>query len=220
MPLLDEFDFDGRREQLAQQIEARGLRDPRVLAALRAVHRERYVPSEDAEQSYEDRPLPIGHGQTISDSETVAAVADALRLHGHERLLEIGTGSGYSSAVLAELAREVFTIECIEPLARAAAERLRRDGYCNVLVRCGDGATGWPEFAPFDAIFLGAAIPEIPPALMQQLAPGGRIVAALGSGQAQQLVCVRHDSPWRHRTERLPDVHLEPMATERYAHYV
>jgi protein-L-isoaspartate(D-aspartate) O-methyltransferase len=180
-----------RREMVEKQLRARGIRDPRVLSAMLAVPRHAFVPPEFLAQSYNDQPLPVGEGQTISQPFMVAAMSEALELAGGERVLEIGTGSGYQTAVLSVLAREVFTIETHASLAASAHGRLERLGYRNVQIRIGDGTLGWPEDAPFDAILVTAAAPQIPPPLLQQLAEGGRLVLPAGSAETQQLTRIR-----------------------------
>jgi protein-L-isoaspartate(D-aspartate) O-methyltransferase len=153
------------------------------------VPRHRFAPGLSIRRAYEDRPQPIGHDQTISQPTVVAIMTQALRLGGTERVLEIGTGSGYQAAILARLCKEVFTIEIVPPLGEAARDRLKALGYANVHVRIGDGYLGWPEAAPFDRILLTAAPPEIPRALVDQLAEGGILVAPVGEqGEAQRLV--------------------------------
>lgn len=209
----------GERERMvAHQLVPRGILDQRVIAAMRSVPREHYVPGAHRDAAYADRALSIECDQTISQPYVVAAMAELLRLHGHERVLEIGTGSGYAAAVLARLAREVWSIEWHEPLARGAAERLRRDGCHNVAVRCGDGAHGWREVAPFDAITVAAGAPEVPGALLQQLAIGGRLVMPVGPPDDQQLVRVVRHATQRFATERLFGVRFVPLlgaASER-----
>lgn len=191
------------------QLRARGIRDPLVLAAMNAVPRHLFVPPELVAEAYEDRPLPIGHGQTISQPYIVAFMTEALRLAGGERVLEIGTGCGYQAAVLAEIADEVYTIEIVEELARAAERRLRDLHYRNVHVRTGDGWRGWPEAAPFDAILLAAAPERVPSALVDQLRVGGRMVLPLG-GDSQELILVeKTESGVRHRS--LLPVRFVPM---------
>ena len=169
-----------------QQIVARGVKDARVLAAMRAVPRHLFVPSTEAARAYEDHPLPIGSGQTISQPYVVAFMTEQLKLTGREKVLEIGTGSGYQTAVLASLAARVFSIEIRPELAASAAERLRTLGIQNVEVRAADGYRGWPEQGPFDAILVTAAPETIPPPLLAQLAPGGRMVIPVG-GFYQEL---------------------------------
>jgi protein-L-isoaspartate(D-aspartate) O-methyltransferase len=174
------------------QIAARGVRDPRVLEAMRAVPRHRFVPPDLADQAHADWPLPIGAGQTISQPYIVAAMAEALELAGSERVLEVGSGCGYMAAVLSRLAGEVYGMDLEEGLCRRAQRTLAVLGCANVEIRCGDGALGWPERAPFDAVMLSCAAPAIPPDLWGQLAPGGRIILPLGqAGWGQELVLVR-----------------------------
>jgi protein-L-isoaspartate(D-aspartate) O-methyltransferase len=175
-----------RARMVETQIVARGVRDPRVLAAMRKVPRHLFVDAADRAGAYEDHPLPIGGQQTISQPYIVALMSELLALRPESRVLEIGTGSGYQSAVLGELAREVYSIEIIPELARSASEKLRTLGYANVIVREGDGYRGWPEKAPFDGIIVTAAPPRIPEPLLDQLAPGGRMVIPVG-GFFQEL---------------------------------
>jgi protein-L-isoaspartate(D-aspartate) O-methyltransferase len=175
---------------VAEQIAARGVHDERALAALRKVPRHLFVPEAQRALAYADHPLPIGHEQTISQPYIVAFMTEALGLTGGETVLEVGTGSGYQSAVLAEIAARVYSIEIVEPLAREAEERLRRLGHANVTVSAGDGYLGWPERAPFDAILVTAAAPRIPEPLKAQLKDGGRLVIPVGD-ESQELVLVK-----------------------------
>lgn len=201
-----------RREMIDRQIAARGVRSPTVLAAMDRVRREGYVPSYLGEFAYEDTPLPIEEEQTISQPYIVAYMIDALALEGGERVLEIGTGSGYAAAVLAEIAGEVYTIERHERLARMATERLRRDGYTNVHVRHGDGTLGWPEAAPFDAIIVAAGGPKVPKSLQGQLVAGGRLVIPVGKGAGlQKLVRVTRTAADRFQSEELAQVRFVPL---------
>ena len=179
-----------RQEMVERQLRKRGIRDERVLAAMLGVPRHEFVPPALAAEAYTDRPLPIGHEQTISQPFMVAAMTAALDLSGGERVLEIGAGSGYQAAVLSLLAREVHTVEMHEDLATSTAERLRRLGYDNVHVHIGDGTLGWPDAAPFEAIVVTAAAPSIPPPLAAQLAEGGRLVIPVGTPQEQRLLRV------------------------------
>jgi protein-L-isoaspartate(D-aspartate) O-methyltransferase len=189
-PAADERSLERAREEMvATQIEARGVRDPLTLAAMRSVPRHEFVPLSSRQAAYEDHPVPIGHGQTISQPYIVAFMTEALSLRGGERVLEVGTGSGYQAAVLARIASQVFSIEIVAPLAAEASERLRRLGYDNVHVRAGDGYLGWPEEAPFDAIMVTAAAPRVPEPLERQLRDGGRLIAPVGD-QWQELVLV------------------------------
>ncbi|MDJ0846853.1 MAG: protein-L-isoaspartate(D-aspartate) O-methyltransferase [Myxococcota bacterium] len=194
------------------QIEARGVRDPRVLAALRKVPRHELVPEAQRSYAYEDRPLPIGHGQTISQPYIVAIMTEHLDLQGDERVLEVGTGSGYQAAVLGELAKEVYSIEIVEPLAERAGKDLARLGYPQIQVRHGDGYRGWPEHAPFDAIIVTAAPDHVPQPLVEQLAEGGRLVIPVGRW-AQDLLLVTRDAKGVHE-QRLIGVRFVPMTGE------
>ena len=177
-----------RRRMVARQIAGRGVRDARVLAAMAAVPRHCFVPPALADLAYDDAPLPVGSGQTISQPYIVALMTAALHLGRRDRVLEIGTGSGYQTAVLAHLARCVFTIERLPELAAGAARRLAVLGIANLEVRVADGTLGWPEAAPFDAILVTAATPDFPPPLLAQLAPRGRIAAPVGDLALQELV--------------------------------
>jgi protein-L-isoaspartate(D-aspartate) O-methyltransferase len=170
-----------RLEMVESQIRQRGVTDARVLDAMRTVPRERFVPVDAASRAYDDTPLSIGSGQTISQPYIVAYMTEALGIRPTDRVLEIGTGSGYQAAVLGRLARDVYTVEIVPVLAAGAATVLRDLGYKNVHVREGDGYAGWPEHAPFDRIMVTAAPDEIPQPLIEQLAPGGRLVIPVGS---------------------------------------
>jgi protein-L-isoaspartate(D-aspartate) O-methyltransferase len=176
------------REMVERQLRKRGIRNERVLTAMLAVPRHEFIPADLLAQAYYDRPLAIGHGQTISQPFMVAAIAEALGLAGAERVLEVGAGSGYQAAVLSLLACEVHAVETHEDLAVATRQRLQRLGYANVRVHIGDGTLGWPEAAPFEAILVTAAAPEIPPPFAAQLTEGGRLVIPVGGQQDQRLV--------------------------------
>ncbi len=173
------------------QIEARGIRDPRVLGAMRKVPRDRFVPPDVVSLAYADQPLPIGHGQTISQPYIVAYMSEALRVTPQSKVHEIGTGSGYQAAILGELAREVYTIELIPELAARARATLESLGYANVHVRTGDGYLGWPEEAPFDAIMVTAAPDHVPQPLVDQLAVGGRLVIPVGDFDQEIRILTR-----------------------------
>ena len=184
--------FAGQRQMMVDvQLRARGIQDERVLAAMARVPRHAFVAKEYHEQAYEDHPVPIGEGQTLSQPYIVALMLEVLLLTGSETVLEIGTGSGYEAALLAELAQMVYTVERHESLARCAEEVLRRLGYSNVSVLVRDGSQGLPERAPFDAIVVSAAAPKIPQALFEQLREGGRMVVPVGPASAQELQLVR-----------------------------
>jgi protein-L-isoaspartate(D-aspartate) O-methyltransferase len=177
-----------RQEMVERQLRRRGIRDELVLAAMLSVPRHEFVPAEFAGEAYSDRPLPIGNGQTISQPFMVAAMAEALRLSGGESVLEVGTGCGYQAAVLSLLARKVQTVELHENLAHDAVERLRRLGYANVHVHVGDGTLGWPDGAPYEAIIVTAAAPDVPPPLAAQLAEGGHLIVPVGTPDEQRLL--------------------------------
>jgi protein-L-isoaspartate(D-aspartate) O-methyltransferase len=195
-----------------EQIGGRGLRDPAVIEAMRDVPRHEFVPRELEARAYEDRPLPIGYGQTISQPYIVAFMSEALELRGGERVLEIGTGSGYQAAVLARLAGEVYSIEIVPELAESARATLQRLGCERVHVRTGDGYRGWPEAAPFDAIILTAAPEHVPQPLLDQLAVGGRMVLPLGEHD-QDLVRLRKTAEGIARETLIP-VRFVPMTGE------
>lgn len=197
---------------MVAHIQAREIRDPNVLRAMRAVPRHAFIPESLRVYAYEDRPLPIGRDQTISQPYVVAVMTEALSLDPNSVVLEIGTGSGYQAAVCAEIAREVYSIEIVESLARSAAEVLAKLGYDNVHVKAGDGYYGWPEKGPFDAIIGTAAAKDIPPPLIEQLKPGGRMILPVdGERGFQYLILATKDEQGQlHREERVP-VRFVPM---------
>jgi protein-L-isoaspartate(D-aspartate) O-methyltransferase len=187
-PKYDGFSLEtARRAMVETQIERRGVPDARVLTAMLSLPRHAFVPGELQLKAYEDAPLPIGGGQTISQPYMVAAMTAALRLRGHERVLEVGGGCGYQAAVLGALAREVVTVEYRAELAAGTSARLAEMGYENIHVHCGDGTLGLPEMAPFDAILVAAGAPAVPPPLLAQLAEGGRMVIPVGNIDSQEL---------------------------------
>ncbi len=209
-PDVDEAAFARAREDMvAAQIAARGVRDAKTLAAMRAVPRHEFVPPSSGRQAYEDHPLPIGHGQTISQPYIVGFMTEALELRGGERVLEIGTGSGYQAAVLARIASRVFSIEIVAALAAESGERLKRLGCDNVRVRAGDGYAGWPEEAPFDAIIVTAAAPHVPEPLKRQLRDGGRLILPLGDDVQELVVLTRRGDAFVER--RVLPVRFVPM---------
>lgn len=197
---------------IAEQVEARGVRDPRVLAAMLDIPRELFVPKDLRHAAYEDSPLPIGSKQTISQPFVVAFMLEALALHGGEKVLEIGAGSGYAAAVLSKIANEVFTVERIGALAKTATENLANAGCRNVHVRYADGTEGWADEAPFDAILVSAGAPDVPKALKRQLEIGGRMVIPVGSDpRAQELVRITRTSEDDFEREDLADVRFVPL---------
>lgn len=201
-----------RREMVTGQIAGRGVRDQRVLSAMRKVPRHAFVPEAVRRYAYEDQPLPIGHRQTISQPYIVAIMTELLAAGKGDTVLEIGTGSGYQAAVLAELVRHVYTIEIVPELAKSASAALGQLGYQNVTVRQGDGYKGWPEKAPFDRIILTAAPPEIPQALIDQLRPGGKLVAPVGgSSWSQELVVLNKDASGKLARKTIFPVVFVPM---------
>jgi protein-L-isoaspartate(D-aspartate) O-methyltransferase len=209
--LMSKHDED-RARMVATQIAARGVRDARVLDAMRAVPREAFVDPQRTDEAYTDMPLAIGHGQTISQPYIVAAMAEAAAIRPGDTVLEVGAGSGYAAAVVSRLAARVHAIERIPELAQAAAAHLQALGIGNVEVRVGDGTLGWPEAAPFDAIIVSAGGPEAPPALLAQLAIGGRLVIPVGSGpHRQNLLRITRTTPDRTETDDLGPVSFVPL---------
>lgn len=187
-----------RERMVVEQLERRGIKDMRVLAAMRSVARDRFIPAEYADHAYDDGPLPIGSAQTISQPYMVALMSEVAALRGDERVLEIGTGSGYQTAVLSRLARAVYSVECIQALHDRARLVLSPNEYPNVFLRCADGSDGWPEQAPFDAILVTAAMPGIARPLLDQLTPDGRLIAPIGEDQLQTLVRItRSGGSWQ-----------------------
>lgn len=215
-------DYRLARETLIQQIEddvratslylGQEALDPRVLQALATVPRHEFVPPELKSLAYQNQPLPIGHGQTISQPYIVAIMTELIKVDAHSRVLEIGTGSGYQAAILAQIADKVYSIEIIKPLADSAAERLHRLGYHNVFTMQGDGYYGWEQHAPFDAIIVTAAASHIPPPLIKQLKPGGRMIIPVGSRfMAQELLLVRKSAAGEITTQQILPVRFVPL---------
>ncbi|MCP5090476.1 MAG: protein-L-isoaspartate(D-aspartate) O-methyltransferase [Gammaproteobacteria bacterium] len=206
-------DYPGMRERMVKrQIAGRGVRSDVVLKAMRKVPRERFLPRGQGPFAYDDSPLPIGDGQTISQPYIVAYMAEALELNGGEKILEIGTGSGYAAAVLAEIAADVYTVERLETLATRAKEVLDDLGYKNIHLRHGDGSLGWPEQAPFDGIMVSAGAPEVPETLKRQLKIGGRLVIPVGANKAiQDLVRVTRVEEAEFESEDLSLVRFVPL---------
>jgi protein-L-isoaspartate(D-aspartate) O-methyltransferase len=221
MSVADEFRAS-ERYQMVEEIEAmarlaaetgRPVLDERVLAAMRKVPRHEFVPGDQKRAAYRNRPLPIGEGQTISQPYIVALMTDLLALSPEAKVLEIGTGCGYQAAVLAQIAGEVYSIEIVDSLGRKAAATLARLGYTNVKTRIGDGYQGWPEAAPFDAIIVTAAPDHIPPALIEQLKPGGRLVIPVGT-LLQELMVVRKAADGSTLNETIVPVRFVPLTRE------
>jgi protein-L-isoaspartate(D-aspartate) O-methyltransferase len=217
MPVETPVDFAALRRAMVEfQIAARGVRNQRVLEAMRTVPREAFVPERLTELAYEDTPLPIEEEQTISQPYVVAAMAEALELGPDDRVLEVGAGSGYAAAVLGRIVREVWAIERHQALADLAQRRMEKLGYQNVHVRKGDGTLGWPEHALYDAIAVAAGGPEVPPALIEQLAPGGRLVIPIGRDpRLQELVRVRKRQDGGTERENLGAVRFVPLVGEQ-----
>ena len=205
-----------RLAMVADQIASRGVRDPRVLEAMRTVPRHEFVPAALRDDAYFDSPLPIGHGQTISQPYIVALMTELARPAPSDRALEVGTGSGYQSAVLSRLVAQVFSVELVEPLAQSASALLRRLGYGNVTVRSGDGYLGWPDEAPFDIILVTAAPEEVPAALIAQLKPGGRLVVPVGPvHDVQDLRLLVKDQAGRVTSRSVIPVRFVPLVKGR-----
>ena len=208
------WDFSAQRQQMVhQQLVPRGINDARILAAMMKVPREEFVPAESRAASYEDGPLPIGYGQTISQPYIVAFMTEQLRPKPTDRVLEVGTGSGYQAAILADLVSEVYSIEIVEPLAKNAEATLQRLGYKNVHLKTGDGYKGWPEAAPFDAIMVTCAPDKVPQSLVDQLKDDGRMVIPVGDKFAQQLYLLEKKNGQLKQSATLP-VRFVPMTSE------
>ncbi len=201
-----------RADMVRMQVEARGVRDPETLRAMRETPRALFMPEAVRSQAYEDRAVPIGYGQTITQPYIVGLMTSLLHAEKRHKVLEIGTGSGYQAAVLSELAGKVYTMEIVPELARSAETTLKKLGYRNVTVRLGDGYKGWPEQAPFDRIILTAAPPEVPKTLLDQLAPGGRLVAPEGgSVLGQELVVIEKSADGQLKKRNVLPVAFVPM---------
>lgn len=200
-----------RKEMVEYQIRRRGVKDRKVLKAMLKVPRHLFVPEQMKELAYGDEPLPIGEGQTISQPYIVAYMTEALRLRGRERVLEIGTGSGYQTAILAEIVREVYTVELIPELSARARAVLEKLGYRNIQFRVGDGTLGWPEHAPFDAILVSAAPASVPPALVEQLKTGGQMIIPVGTDFQELVLVTRKETGWDE--QRLIGVRFVPLIT-------
>lgn len=209
--VADSFGFaEARKRMVEQQLMRRGIKDERVLQAMREVPRHRFVPPNMWSMAYQDHPLPIGLGQTISQPYIVAYMTEQLELQPHDRVLEIGTGSGYQAAILSRLAQRVYTIERIPELSERARRVLEELGYDNIEYRVGDGSQGWPEEAPFDAIIVTAAAPELPPPLIKQLADEAHLVIPIGPTGYQDLMRITRCGPHL-RSEYLTPVAFVPL---------
>ncbi|HEX6323734.1 MAG TPA: protein-L-isoaspartate(D-aspartate) O-methyltransferase [Vicinamibacterales bacterium] len=202
---------EARRRMIDEQLRSRGIRDERVLAAMGEVPRHLFVPAGNQAAAYADTPLPIGHGQTISQPYIVGFMTEALQVEPSHKVLEIGTGSGYQAAILGKLAGEVYTIELVPELAERARGELAAQGFANVHVRAGDGYQGWPDHAPFDRIMVTAAPEDVPQALVDQLAPGGRMVVPVGPQFGDQELRILTKTPDGIVTERSLPVRFVPM---------
>ncbi|MCX8160059.1 MAG: protein-L-isoaspartate(D-aspartate) O-methyltransferase [Candidatus Saccharicenans sp.] len=204
--------FDRERKDMVEyQIRRRGVSDKKVLKAMLRVPRHLFVPEQMKELAYGDEPLPIGEGQTISQPYIVAYMTEALKLHGRERVLEIGTGSGYQTAVLAEIVKEVYTVELIPELSDRARAVLEKLGYQNIHFRVGDGTLGWPEHAPYDAVLVSAAPASVPPTLVEQLKVGGKMVIPVGTDFQELVLVTRTETGWDE--QRLIGVRFVPLIT-------
>jgi len=208
--------FSERSRMVDEQIASRGVTDPLVLAAMRKVYRHEFVPESYRNYAYADEPLPIGEGQTISQPYIVALMTESLHINKDSRVLEIGTGSGYQAAVLGEIAKEVYSIGIVAPLAKRAAETLERLGYKNVKVRSGDGYRGWPEEAPFDAIIVTAAPDHIPQPLIDQLKVGGRMSIPVGDVYQELMIVTKNEKGVT--TKDVIPVRFVPMTGEAEKH--
>ena len=198
-----------------EQIESRGITNARVLAAMSKVPRHEFVPEHLADAAYEDHPLPIGYSQTISQPYIVALMTELLQLQPGAKVLEVGTGSGYQAAILAEVGAQVYSLEILEPLAKTSAELLQRLGYTSVQVKQGDGYHGWPEHAPYDAIIVTAAADHVPLPLVEQLKPGGRLAIPVGDGHAQQsLLLLEKDADGSVTAHNVAPVLFVPLIRE------
>lgn len=212
--MSQEKSLEAKRMEMVNVIRARGVKDHRVLEAMEKIKRHLFVGDTLRDMAYADHPLPIGEGQTISQPHVVAMMTDALKLRSSDRVLEIGTGSGYQAAVLAEIVREVYTIEIRKSLADNAEKRLRELGYRNVRVKYADGYFGWPDYSPFDAIIITASANHIPPPLIKQLKEGGRLIIPLGSTVYYQVLTLATKKKGELVIEQLTPVVFVPMTGE------
>lgn len=208
--------YKAKREKMVkQQIEKRGVKDAAVLQSVRTVKRHEFVPATQIENAYDDRPLPIGYGQTISQPYIVAYMTEALKLQPHFKVLEIGTGSGYQAAILAKIVKEVYTVEIIPELGNAATDRFKRTGFANVQTKIADGYNGWAEHAPFDAIIVTAAAEYVPPPLIKQLKEGGKMVIPVGSPFMTQMLLLIEKKNNKTKTRSLLPVAFVPLTRKK-----
>jgi protein-L-isoaspartate(D-aspartate) O-methyltransferase len=210
IPQADKF-TSAREKMVDDQIADRGIKDPEVLRAMRKVQRHLFIPEEYRNDAYNDYPLPIGYGQTISQPYIVAYMTEAVKPTSKKKVLEIGTGSGYQAAVLAEIVKEVFTIEIVPELAKESAARLKKMDYSNISCKSGDGYQGWPDFAPFDIIIVTAAAEEVPVPLIDQLAENGRLIIPVGKASAVQELQMLTKRNGKIETKRLTLVRFVPF---------
>jgi protein-L-isoaspartate(D-aspartate) O-methyltransferase len=206
--------LERHRQAMLTVLRQRGIKDEAVLAAMSEVPRHAFVPSAIAHNAYADKALPIGHGQTISQPYVVALMTEKLHLHSGQRVLEIGTGSGYQAAILAHMGLRVFTIERHKPLWQEASRRLPALGFKRIVSRCGDGTAGWPALAPFDAIIVTAAGPQLPQALLKQLNNPGRMIIPVGQRQHQELLCLSRSEDGELQQEMIAPVSFVPLIGE------
>ena len=212
LPFGPQQDYSKIREAMVKtQLEARGIQDSAILTAMRKVPRHKFVPANQAAYAYEDRPLPIGYGQTISQPFIVAYMTEMVKPQAGQTVLEIGTGSGYQAAVLAEIVKQVYTIEIIEPLGKEAALRLKNLNYKNIEVKIGDGYAGWEAHAPFDAIIVTAAAPYIPAPLKNQLKNGGRMIIPVGASDEEQQLMLIEKNGNKYKTRSMMPVRFVPF---------
>lgn len=209
----DEF-AKRRAKMVERQFKLRDISDRRVLKAVYDVPRHEFVPEEYRDMAYNDQPLPIGHEQTISQPYIVGLMTQLAKVGPESKVLDVGTGSGYQAAVLAEITEQVFSIEILKPLADEATERLKRLGYDNITVRHGDGYAGWPDEAPFDVIIVAAAPDHVPPKLVEQLAPGGRLIIPVGNRKSQQLMVIEKQKDGKATKRAVVPVAFVPMTGE------
>lgn len=215
IPWQEDVYKNKREKMVKQQIEKRGVKDSAVLQAVLTVKRHEFIPAAQADNAYDDRPLPIGYGQTISQPYIVAYMTEAIQLQPHFKVLEIGTGSGYQAAILSKIVKEVYTIEIIPELGNTAANHLKKTGFTNVRTKVADGYNGWPEHAPFDAIVVTAAAEYVPPPLLKQLKEGGKMVIPVGSPFMTQMLMLVEKKGNKTKTRSLLPVAFVPLTRKK-----